>query len=217
MRAGRGAGPRADRRHPARIACRRVLHLLIHGVGVAGGHQSQRAECVDARQRDFVGDGTQMRGDAIGRRRPNAGADLDAVAMDGNPAIGSDFDGCQRAIASGAVVLGGTRDAGTDENSRLLSPRLLLGALLPDRMLLQLVQDLRRADRHAVSVSCQSPPAGRERIAPPVIGSSGSAVQISSTITSSAVVVCSVPKPRIAPAVTPREWNAYVVTSTFGA
>src|SRR5215475_3645713 len=87
--------------------------------------------------------------------------------MDGNPAVGSDFDGSQRTIAAGAVVLGGAGDAGTDENARLLSPRLLLGALLPDRMLLQLVQDLRRANRHAVSVSCRSPAAGRERIAPP--------------------------------------------------
>src|SRR5262245_61930716 len=142
MGAGRGAGPRADRRHPARIARRRVLYLLIHGVGVAGGHEPQRAECVDWREGDFVGDGTQMRGDAIGRRRPDAGADLDAVATDGNPAVGSDFDGSQRTIATGAVVLGGTRDAGTDENSRLLSARLLVGALLPDRMVLQLIQNL---------------------------------------------------------------------------
>src|SRR5262245_59996542 len=167
MRAGRGAGPRADRRHPARITRRRVLHLLIHGVWVAGGHEPQRAECVDARQRDFVGDGTQMRGNAIGRRRSNAGADLDAVAMDGNPAIRSDFDGSQRTIAAGAVVLGGTRDPGTDENSRLLSPRLLLGALLPDRMPLQLVQDLPRAERHAVSVSLPGSAARRETLAPP--------------------------------------------------
>src|SRR5215813_792523 len=50
MRACRGAGPRADRRHPARIARRRVLHLLLHSVGVAGGHEPQRAECVDSRQ-----------------------------------------------------------------------------------------------------------------------------------------------------------------------
>src|SRR5262249_61420343 len=111
------------------------------------------------------GEDPRRGGRACGARRPKAGADLDAVEMDGNPAMGSDFDGPQRTIAAGAVVLGGTRAPGTDENSRLLSPRLLLGALLPDRMLLQLVQNLRRADRHAVSVSCQSPAAGRERIA----------------------------------------------------
>src|SRR5215472_9336664 len=87
--------------------------------------------------------------------------------MDGNPAVGSDFDGSQRTIAAGAVVLGGAGDAGTDENARLLSACLLLGSLLPDRMLPQLIQDLRSADRHAVRVSCQGPAAGRERIASP--------------------------------------------------
>ena len=108
-----------------------------------------------------------MRCDPIGGRRPNAGAHLDVVTMDGDPAVGIDFDGCQRAVASGAVVLGGASDAGTDENSRLLSARLLLGTLLPDRMLLQLIQDLRRADRHDVGVSRHGPAAGRERIAAP--------------------------------------------------
>src|SRR5262249_57344623 len=131
----------ADGGAPGGMGRRRVLHLLIHGVRVAGGHEPQWAECVDSRQGDFVGDGTQMRGDAIGRRRPDAIADLDAVATDGNPAVGSDFDGSQRTIAAGAVVLGGAGDAGTDENS-CLSARLLVGALLPDRMLLQLIQNL---------------------------------------------------------------------------
>src|SRR5262249_11529326 len=47
------------------------------------------------------------------------------------------------------------------------------------------------------------------------IGSSGNDAAISSTSTSSAVIDCSVPKPRIDPAVTPRECSATVVTS-FG-
>src|SRR5215831_20860060 len=117
------------------------------------------------RERDLVGDATQIRCHPIGGRCPNAVADLDAVTADGDPAVRRDFDASQRTVPSGAVVLGGTRDAGTDKNSRLLSARLLIGALLPDRMLLQLVQDLRRADRHAVRVSCQGPATGRERVA----------------------------------------------------
>jgi hypothetical protein len=49
--------------------------------------------------------------------------------MDGNPAVGVDFDGGQRTVCSGAVVLGGASDAGADESFRLLSARLLLGTL----------------------------------------------------------------------------------------
>ena len=79
--------------------------------------------------------------------------------------VGSDLDGSQHRIPSGAVVLAGGGDAGPDEDSRLPSARLLLGALVPDRMLLQLVQDLRGADRHAVRVSGHDPAAGRERVA----------------------------------------------------
>src|SRR5262249_39016967 len=89
----------------------------------------------------------------------------DVVTMDGDPAFGIDLDGPQRTVASGAVVLGRASDAGTDQNSRLLSPRLVLGALLPDRMLLELIQDLRRADRHDVGVSRHGAAAGRERVA----------------------------------------------------
>src|SRR6266851_7065301 len=108
-----------------------------------------------------------MRCDPIGRRRPNAVAHLGVVTTDCNMAVRSDFDRSHRTVPSGAVVLGGTRDAGTDENSRLLSACLLVGTLLPDRMLLQLIQDLRGADRHAVGVSCHGPAAGLERITPP--------------------------------------------------
>src|SRR5262249_32337199 len=129
------------------------------------GDEPQRTECVDSRECDLVGDGPQMRRDSVGRRCPNAVANLDAVARDGNPAVGTDFDASQRTVPSGAVVLGGTRDAGTDENARLPSARLLIGALLPDRMLLQLIQDLRGADRHDVGVSRHGAAAGRERVA----------------------------------------------------
>src|ERR1700730_13013061 len=167
MSAGRGGGSWTDRRHPARIARRGVLRFLIHGVGVAGGDERQWGECADLRECDLVGDATQMRCDPIGGRCPNAVAHLYAVTADGDPAIRRDFDGPQRTVPSGAVVLGGTRDAGTDENSRLLSACLLVGTLLPDRMLLQLIQDLRGADRHAVGVSCHGPAAGLERITPP--------------------------------------------------
>src|SRR5260221_13239979 len=108
-----------------------------------------------------------MRSDRIGRRRAHAVAHLGVATTDCNMAVRSDFDRSHRTAPSGAVVLGGARDAGTDENSRLLSARLLLGTLLPNRMLLQLSQDLWSADRHAVSVSCHDPAAGRERIAAP--------------------------------------------------
>src|SRR5262247_3284919 len=108
-----------------------------------------------------------MRCDPIGGRRPDAVAHLYAVTADGDPAIRGDLDGSQRSVPSGAVVLGDTRDAGTDESSRLLSACLLVGTLLPDRMLLQLVQDLRGADRHAVSVSRDGAAAGLERVTPP--------------------------------------------------
>ena len=41
--ADRGAGGRADRRHPARIArCAAILGRLIHGEGVAGGDERKR-------------------------------------------------------------------------------------------------------------------------------------------------------------------------------
>src|SRR5262249_13829099 len=129
MGADRGSAGCTDRRHPAWIARRRVLRLLTNRIGVAGGHERQRTESVHLRDRDFVSDATQMRRDPIGDRCSNAGAHLDVVTMDGDPAFGVNLDGPQRTVASGAVVLGRASDAGTDENSRLLSARLLLGAL----------------------------------------------------------------------------------------
>lgn len=100
-------------------------------------------ECAELRECDLVGDATQMRCNPIGNRCPNAVAYLYAVTADCDSAIRRDFDGSQRAVPSSAVVLGGTCDAGTDENPRLLSACLLVGTLRPDRMLLQLIQDLR--------------------------------------------------------------------------
>src|SRR5262245_28763900 len=114
MGADRGSAGRTDRRHPAWIARRRVLLLLLNGVGVAGGHERQRTECVDLRERDFVSNATKMRCDPIGDRCSNAGAHLDVVAMDGDPAVGSNLDGSQGSVASAAVVLGSASDSGTD-------------------------------------------------------------------------------------------------------
>src|SRR6266498_5555872 len=118
MGADRGSAGCTDRRHPAWIARRRVLRLLTNGIGVAGGHERQRTECVHLRQRDFVSNATKMRCDPIGYRCSNAGAHLDVVTMDGDPAFGIDLDGPQRSVASAAVVLGRASDAGTDQNSR---------------------------------------------------------------------------------------------------
>ncbi len=120
--------------------------------GSPGAHEIERTECVDLHQRDFVSDTAQMRRDPIGQRRSETVAHLSAVAINGNLTVGRDFDGSQARVTAGAVVLGGARDAGTDENSRLLSTRFLLGALRPDRMLLQLIEDFGRADRHDVGV-----------------------------------------------------------------
>ena len=77
------------------LCARRVLRLLIHGEGVAGGHEIERAECVDLLQRDFVSDATQMRCNPIGQRCPDAVAHLGAVAIDGNPTVGVDLDRSQ--------------------------------------------------------------------------------------------------------------------------
>src|SRR5580692_6018122 len=60
MRADRGSAGCTDLRHPAWIARRRVLRLLLHGIGVAGGHERQRTEGVHLRDRDFVIDATKM-------------------------------------------------------------------------------------------------------------------------------------------------------------
>src|SRR5262249_61112444 len=93
-----------------------------------------------------------MRRDPIGQRRSETVAHLSAVAINGNLTVGPDFNGSQAGVATGAVVLGGDRDAGTDENSRLLSARFLCGALRPDRMLLQLIEDFGRGERDDVGV-----------------------------------------------------------------
>ena len=127
--------------------------FLIHGEGVAAGvHEIERTECVDLHQRDFVSDTAQVRRDPIGQRGSETVAHLSAVAIYGNPTVGPDFDGSQARVTAGAVVLGSARDAGTDENSRLLSARFLRGALRPDRVLLQLIEDFGRADRYDVGV-----------------------------------------------------------------
>ena len=71
------------------------------------------------------------------------------------------------AVGSAAVILGDAGHAGADHDPGLLSARFLRRALLPDRVLLQLVENLRRADRDAVGISRHGLSAGLERIAPP--------------------------------------------------
>jgi hypothetical protein len=83
------------------------------------------------------------------------------------PALRIDFHGPQRTVRAAAVILGGAGDAGADDDPALLPARFLVGALLPDRVLLELVQNLRRADRNTVCVSRHGLPAGLERVAPP--------------------------------------------------
>ena len=79
---------------------------------------------------------------------------------------GRKFNASHRAIAAGAVVLGDAGDAGADENS-LRRSGFLLGALLPDRMLLELVEDFRGADRDGVGIAGHGPAVRLQRVAPP--------------------------------------------------
>src|ERR1700733_12671432 len=104
---------------------------------------------------------------AVGQRRADTVAHVDMIGMDGDPALRVDFDRALRAVRAAAVVLGGCGDAGTDGEPALLAARSLLRALLPDRVLLDLVQKLRRADGNTVSVSGHDPAAALERVAPP--------------------------------------------------
>src|SRR5262249_7142925 len=110
MGADRASAGCTDCRHPAWIARRRVLRLLTNGVGVAGGHERQRTECVNLRERDFVGDSTKVRCDSIGYRCSNAGAHLDVVTMDGDPAFGIDLEGPKRPAPTGTLFWGGATD-----------------------------------------------------------------------------------------------------------
>src|ERR1700726_2929472 len=103
----------------------------------------------------------------IGQRRADAVAHIDMIAMDGDPALRIDFHRAQRAVRAATVILGGAGDAGADDDPALLPARLLLGALLPDRVLLDLVENLRRAEADNVGISGQVPAAGLERVAPP--------------------------------------------------
>ena len=166
MRADRGTGRRTDCRHPARIFLRGVLRLLVHRVGITRCDQSEGVIGVDTRHRDFVSDRTEMHRDSVGERGADAVAHLGMIAIDRDLAVGRQFDTPQRTIGAGAIVLGHTRNAGTDEHARRRG-RFLLRALLPDRMLLELVEDFSGADRNAVGITGHGPALGRERIAPP--------------------------------------------------
>ena len=91
MRAVRGERGTADRRHPARIFRRGVLGRLVHCVGVARGDECKRAIGVDFVHGDFIGHAAQMGRHPVGKRRPEAGAHLDVIAVNGNPALRIDF------------------------------------------------------------------------------------------------------------------------------
>src|ERR1700693_2719696 len=89
------------------------------------------------------------------------------IAADGDAALRIDFHSSQGTVRAATVILGGAGDAGADDDPALLPARLLLAALLPDRVLLKLVQNLRRADRDTVWNAGHGLAAGRDRVAPP--------------------------------------------------
>src|SRR6202167_3396595 len=103
----------------------------------------------------------------VGQRRADTVAHVDMIGMDGDPALRVDLHRALRTVRAAAVILGGGGDAGTDGEPALVAARFLLRALAPDRVLLDLVQKLRRADGNAVSVSRYDPAAALERVAPP--------------------------------------------------
>ena len=104
--------------------------------------------------------------DPVGKRGADTVAHLGMITIDRNLAVGRQLNTPKRTIGAGTVVLGHTRNTGTDEHA-LRRGRFLLRALLPDRMLLELVQDFSGADRNAVGITGHGPALGRERIAPP--------------------------------------------------
>jgi len=165
--ANRGAGRRTDGRHPARVALCHVLGRLVHRIGVAGGDQRECAERVDLRDRNFIGHTPQVGRHPVGKGRPDPRSHLDVIAMNRNPAVRVDFDRSQRAVRSAPIILGDASHPRSDDDARLLSTPFLLGALLPDRMFLQLIENLRRADRHFVRISRDGPSAGLERVTSP--------------------------------------------------
>ncbi len=167
MGADRGAGGRADRRHPARIFLRRVLRLLVHRVGVAGGDECQRIVTVDPCDRHFVGHAAEIDSHTVGKRGSDAVAHLHMIAIDRDSAVRAEFHTPERTIRAGAVVLGDAGNAGTDKSSVLLRTGFFQRALLPDRMLFELVQNLGGANRNAVRISRHGPAIRLERIAPP--------------------------------------------------
>ena len=158
-------------------------------------HEIELTESVDPEDGDFVGDATQMGGHAAGGCRSNAVTHLGAIAIDSDLTIGRDFDGSQRSIASGAVVLGRTGDAGADENSRLLSTRPLLARCVQIGCFSSLSRISGARIDDDVGISRQIAVARIERIAATEFNRIERQLprQISSTCTSSAVMVCSVP------------------------
>src|SRR5204863_457482 len=81
------------------------------------------------------------------------GAHIGLIAVDGDPALRIDFHPAQRAVRAATVILGSAGDAGAGDDPTLLPACFLLGSLLPDRVVLDLVQNLRRAEGNAVCVS----------------------------------------------------------------
>ena len=96
---------------------------------------------------DFIGHAAQIGRHPVGKRRPDAVAHVNVIAVDGDPALRIDFHPAERTVRAGAVILVGAGHAGADSDPALLPARFVHGALLPDRVTLELVENLRRADR----------------------------------------------------------------------
>ena len=194
MSAGRSGGRRADRGDPTRILRLGVLRLLADRVGVAGGHEAERAERVDLEHRDLVGDAADVRRDPIGHRRPDAVPHLGRVAMDRDLPVRIDL---RPTPASSPLQC-----RSSWRRRRRLCRRGFPPAHAPSPRRGRARSDAARAYRGSPAFGgtrgrdCRPSFSSRpeERCdCRNSIGSSGSVAQISSTITSSAVMVCTVP------------------------
>ena len=145
-----------------------VLRPLVHRAGIARGDEPERlVACRPApptlrrrRRRDGARRGWPARYRCrCPSRRDRSGS------RSCRPALSSTRP--SEAVRAGAVILGDAGNAGADQHAARLQARLLLGALPPDRMHFELVQDLRRAHRHGVGISRHGPAVLLQRVAPP--------------------------------------------------
>ena len=90
------------------------------------------------------------------------------IAVDGDPALRIDFHACPANSPRRCRNPWWRRRRRCRRAIPPCCPRAFsCGALLPDRMLLQLVENFRRADRDDVRIARHGPAAGLERVAPP--------------------------------------------------